>query len=346
MNKKALLAKVLSVTGTLSVCRALFTPTNDVLPILAYHRVKPLEDDYPFDKELISAAPEEFFWQMQHVKNYYDPIKLTDLHLFFSGELPWPKRPVIITFDDGFDDNYHHAYPILKKLQVPATLFLATDYIGATETYWFDYTVFLLKQLKQSLTLHTSDKHCSDKGSKTLVLDPQKPFSKQQRDLFLLLKTIPDCERHEVLKQLSAAVNVQPDETGRKHSRPMTWNNVREMIDSGVINIGSHTLSHPALNQLPREQLINELQKSKQKIETETGRPCDILAYPFGGEEITSPLVLEEVKNAGYRYALMYQSNYTLRSSYKNLQLERIHIETDISREQFAAVLALPKIFA
>jgi hypothetical protein len=171
-------------------------------------------------------------------------------------------------------------------------------------------------------------------------------LKKQQRELFRLFKLISDDARRELLVQLSQALTVQTEASVLHHSQPMSWEQVREMSATGLMDFGSHTASHPALNQLSDQQLINELQQSKLKIEQYTGKTCDIMAYPFGGNDIATPRVIEAVQQTGYRFACMYQQAYSRRAPENLLKLERIHIETDITRAQFAAMLALPGIFA
>lgn len=340
MNKKDLLAGVLSGTGVLSACRQLLTPRSNALPILAYHRVKPLLADYPFDSELISATPEDFLWQMQHIREHYTPLRLNQLGEYFAGQKPWPARPVVITFDDGFDDNYRYAFPVLQQLNIPATLFVATDYIDTNNSYWFDWAVFLLKRLASPITLQAAE------PNGCITLDPQQPLKLMQREFFLRLKQISEASRQELLQQLARHIDGVTDAAVLAHSQPMSWENIREMVNSGLIDIGSHTCSHPILNQIPRAQMVTELQQSKQKIEMETGRPCTTMAYPFGGEDIASPAVVDAVKNAGYALGCMYQQGYARRTPDDLFKLDRIHVETDISRAQFAAMLALPGIFA
>jgi peptidoglycan/xylan/chitin deacetylase (PgdA/CDA1 family) len=339
MNKKGFLADVLHASGILSICRSVLTQHNGVLPILAYHRVKPLTADYAFDEELISATPEDFLWQMHHIKDHYTPIRLTDIGLYASSVLPWPKRPVIITFDDGFDDNYHYAYPILKQLNIPATIFLATDYIGSDKIFWFDWVVFMLKKLNAGINLKI------DGGGKKFILSAPH-LLRQQTELFGFLKSISDAERLKIIIQLENAIKVNHSNVPLAASRAMNWDSVREMSASGCIDFGSHTQSHPALNQLNRDALIYELQGSKQIIEAEIGKPCNTFAYPFGGEDITTAEVVAQVTQAGYRYACMYQKAYSHRNALNNFKLERLHIERDINHAHFAAILALPAIFS
>jgi len=338
ITKKDLLAKLFSASGVTSLARQFFTPHNNALPILAYHRVKSVAEDYPFDSELISATPKDFLWQMQHIKTRYDVLRLKDLADYFSGHLPWPKRPLVITFDDGFDDNYLNAFPVLKQLDIPATIFLATNYIGTETVYWFDLVVLCLKHLPRPLLLETA--------THKIQLDPQISLPKQQREFFQLLKSVSNETRLEILGQLFAAVELPSDDNLLRQSRAMSWEQVSEMSASGLVDFGSHTLTHPALNQLSDSALHQELQQSKLIIEKNTGKICDVMAYPFGGDDITTPQVLNAVQQTGFRLACVYQQNYSTRSPDNILKLERIHVETEINRARFAAMLAMPGIFA
>ncbi|MBL8524644.1 MAG: polysaccharide deacetylase, partial [Betaproteobacteria bacterium] len=80
------------------------------ITILAYHRILNSwdEEHFPFDVELISASCEDFAWQMEYVRSHYSPIAFRDVIAFLDGKCALPPRPLLVTFDDGFDDNYHH----------------------------------------------------------------------------------------------------------------------------------------------------------------------------------------------------------------------------------------------
>src|SRR3989344_3737003 len=95
--------------------------------ILTYHSVS-------YEKNFITITPEEFEWQLEKIRSLgYKVISLAELERMLDAGAVAP-RTIILTFDDGRKDNYQYAFPILKKFNMPATIFLATDYINASLT--------------------------------------------------------------------------------------------------------------------------------------------------------------------------------------------------------------------
>lgn len=108
--------------------------SNNKLIVLAYHRIMEFDENFPFDIELISARPQQFEKQIKHISKYYSPITIEELCECHRTKSKIPDRSVLITFDDGFYDNYEYAFPVLKKYNVPATIFVSTDYIDSNTT--------------------------------------------------------------------------------------------------------------------------------------------------------------------------------------------------------------------
>jgi len=341
MRKKVMLAKALSATRTLSLAGALWPSPRRELKVLAYHRVLDVADDdaFDFDVELISAGTADFDWQVRHVRDNYDPITFADLLAALDGRAALPSRPVIFTFDDGFDDNYEYAYPILRRHGVPATIFISSDYIGAARTYWFDWVSYLVNQcggrrielpgLGQSFDCPTARS-----GRRALIMD-----------LLERLKRVPDAARRAAVDELEAASGVEFPAAGFAESRPMSWDQVREMADNGI-EFGSHTASHPILKQVDDAGLERELGGCKQRIEAELGRACDVIAYPVGGAHAFDQRIIDHVGRAGYRLGASYQRGTNDIDALETFAMKRIHVEREVGREQFAAALALPALFA
>ncbi len=139
-GKRDIAARALCRAGAIGLAsRVRARPTRSVT-ILAYHRVLdvPVEDDFPFDIELVSATVRDFAAQMAYVREHYRPATFeTVIAHLDRGEQP-PRGTVIVTFDDGFADNYENAFPVLRSLGMPATIFLATGYLDRGDTYWYE----------------------------------------------------------------------------------------------------------------------------------------------------------------------------------------------------------------
>jgi peptidoglycan/xylan/chitin deacetylase (PgdA/CDA1 family) len=206
-------------------------------------------------------------------------------------------EPVIaITFDDGYEDNYRNAFPILERYGLPATVFLTTGSIDSGEPLWFEQLAGAVK---------TSSREFIDLEFDIPRRFALKTLSQRLRansEIFRLLRQMDDCQRRErlaeVLRQLGPA---PPSNSGL--SRMLTWEQIRQM-KAGGIDFGGHTVTHPFLSKVAPEQACWEISECKSRIEQELQKPVDYFAYPNGREEDFAKRNKELLRNAGYRAAM------------------------------------------
>ncbi len=117
---------------------------EDKLLVLAYHRICETEG-FTWDDDLVSASPREFERQIRYIAERFTPITFEELGRILNGRSLMPPRPVIVTFDDGYMDNYLQAFPILKRYKVPATFFIPVGFIGTQRITWWDLKAFKRK---------------------------------------------------------------------------------------------------------------------------------------------------------------------------------------------------------
>lgn len=339
-DKKALLANFLHASGLnypISFLQDLIAPG---VRILAYHRVMNYEEEsYPFDLELISATPEKFRYQVDFLKKHYSPMSFAELAELTEKGIRPPKNAIIITFDDGFSDNYEFAFPILKEANVPATIFISTNYIDGEDTFWFDQLAYAVK--KQ----HATDIKFEFKG-KEFNFPASNSEAKETclKETLAWIKKVPDNDRLNFLRNLKSHIQV---ESANAHlSKPMTWEQIKE-LDAGGIEIASHTCSHPILSQLSENELISEIFESKQKIEDTLGKPCTAISYPVGVSHTYNQVVTDAVKKAGYVFGCTYESGINKVESLSKfpLHLQRNAVERYTTDPLFTSTLALPSIF-
>jgi len=337
MGKKDMLASLMNGAGMLPVFNSLRGFLVKEVRILAYHRIYDLqpEGDYQFDRDLVSATRAQFEQQIEHLVRRYTPITFARLLESIDGTAHLPRDAVIVTFDDGFEDNYVNAFPILKKYKVPATIFLATDYVGQPKTFWFDRVVY---NLHRARVLDLSD-HGGPR-----IPDFANDREANTRTVLRFLKRIPNRERLAILDRIETEFGDVYPEQGFAASRPMTWDQVREMSRAGI-EFGSHTQSHPVLSRLDQAQLEHELAASRHIIEEHTGKPCTILAYPVGGQEEYDERTREVARRVGYRLGVSYRSGTNVIGKIEQFDMRRLHVETYVDRHRFAAMLSLPEIF-
>jgi peptidoglycan/xylan/chitin deacetylase (PgdA/CDA1 family) len=307
------------------------------LRILAYHRV--LDDDpraFPFDEELISATTEMFYRQMKFVQRHFEVISFRELAERERADRPWPERALIITFDDGYRDNYTNAWPILREVGLTATIFLTTGHIGSTELFWWDAVAYCLKRIKQtSITL-------SDFISEPMALASADDRRRAKDRILAWLKQIPEERRRDFVGQLVAKLDA-PLPEGAAEALPLAWKEVRQMAASGI-EFGSHSVTHPILTQVSQTQLKAEAVVSKQTIEQELGQEVLAFAYPAGRRDRFNQTVRAMIAQSGYRYALSYDEGMALEAHTDRFALPRIHSERDLSLNLFRANLLFPQL--
>lgn len=96
-------------------------------PTLMYHHIQPMEEAKAAGHQYLNVAPETFRTQLQYIKDKgYNVVSMSELIAFFDSGTPLPKKPILITIDDGYKDNHTYAFPILREFSYPATIFLST----------------------------------------------------------------------------------------------------------------------------------------------------------------------------------------------------------------------------
>ncbi len=311
------------------------------LTILAYHRVLEHwdEEQFEFDVELISASAKEFAWQMAYVRENYSPITFCQLIAFLDGRARLPKRPILVTFDDGFDDNYHHAFPILRSADVPATVFLSTGYIGGVRTFWYDWLCYLC-----NFAARSKNRADITFGGKEFQLGYDLAQRRENiSGLFGFVKRMKDDALRSELKRLEEDLDIEYPSIGFDASRPLSWEQVREMSEGGI-EFGSHAVTHPILTNLSEGQLSEELNSSKRRIETELAQRVEVIAYPVGEDFAFDDAVIKASRDAGYRLGASYISGVNDLSDLDHFRLKRLHVERYTTRSDFQGMLAMPTL--
>ena len=307
------------------------------LRILAYHRI--LDDKancFPFDKDVISASSEDFYQQMKFVSSHFDVISFADLHECEQQNRNWPDRALIVTFDDGYRDNYTNAFPILKAFNIPATIFLVTGHIGQTKLFWWDAVAFCVKHTKLAA------KDFSEISEQTLQLTGQREKELAIERILGWIKQVPDEVSRQFVARLPEELEVEMPESVSVGMH-LSWDEVKEMAEN-KIEFGSHTVTHPILANVCEEQLERELFESKKTIEQNLNKEVLSLAYPVGRKTKFNTLTQQVAAKHGFRYAVSYEEGIVLQTGYDRFAMPRVHVETEYSRSLFRANIMFPQL--
>ncbi len=235
--------------------------------IFLYHRVN--DDCDPF---LPSLPVEEFRRQMEYIARNFNVVSLNDIA---EGRIGNEKSQysVAITFDDGYRDNFTSAFPILKELGIPATIYLATGYVGTSRIPWYDEICLAFK-----LTVRTQFQL-----SRTNA--PAGSMTTQAERVALLdrvldwLRELDDEARRQAMPEIFRALGVPASLTLPNYM--LGWDEIKQM-KAHNIEFGAHTVSHPVLSRISGRQLQEEISTSKKTIEQKLKTEVRHFAYPFG----------------------------------------------------------------
>jgi peptidoglycan/xylan/chitin deacetylase (PgdA/CDA1 family) len=298
--------------------------------ILTYHGVMPGDDDsYDFLLANFVAAG-AFEAQMNWLSSRYTLVPLHRLVDALDGGPELPPRAATVTFDDGFANNYHIAFPILRRLGIPATIFLATEKIGTPGAQLWT------ERVKRAIYLTPLTTVTLDGTAHALTTNPRREAV--ARAVLGRLKRLPPAERDRcVLDVEQACGRLQLTAEDGMRFDFMTWRQVREMADAGI-EFGSHTVTHPILTTLDSVTLEWEVRESKRVIEEQLGRECYAFAYPNGGAQDFDERAMTALRDAGYRCALSLEGGLVPRNA-RRYAMDRVNIARDYEKPLYNATL-------
>lgn len=267
--------------------------------VLTYHGVLNGSADYDYLNHNFIAA-EVFDEQMRYICRRYRPIALRELvALYREGRTPSP-RSVVVTFDDGFANNFTVAYPILRRHSVPFTVFVTTGLLDTPGA------MLWTERAKRSLYFYPERSVSLQLAGAAVTLDLSSPAARAgaSKSLLNLLKRLTPAVRNQALDDLERVCGARPVETHERERYDfLTWAQAREMASAGV-EIGSHTVSHPILTTLDAGELRQELAESKRHVETALGQECLSFAYPNGSSADFGAREKTVLRECGYQCGL------------------------------------------
>jgi len=297
--------------------------------ILTYHRfgargggANGRSPGWPSWPSCVDKTPANVFAeQLEYLTRRYNVVPLSRLAESMGRREQAPARLAAITIDDGYRDAYEVAYPLLRRFDAPATLFVPADFIDRRAWMWTDKARFLTRRaVSQRLAIKI--------GGQELRFDLDAPSSRRDaaERVNTTLKRIPEEVKEEAIERLARACGVALPQTPPDEFGPIAWAEAREMQAHGI-EIGSHTLTHPILTRVGDERLRSELQESRSRLEEVLRRRIEQFCYPNGDHD---ERVRSEVARAGYRVAVTCEGGLNKRGD-DPLTLRRIHTERDLA---------------
>ncbi len=243
--------------------------------ILMYHGVVK-HQDLSLSVNHISVS--DFEKHLEYFSRNFKIISLEEAFDNYRSGKATKRKSLVITFDDGYENNYLNAYPLLKKYNFPATIFVTSQcLLNPERLLWYDQldlcksVINYEKFSKREIQLSSQDENG------TLKI----------RDIHALRRLMKSVNAKDKELILSNVINKDEakdiiNKTDPEYYRLLKKDQIREMADSGLIEIGSHTVFHPNLDTLQTKDLEFELNESKKILQLASAKKINSIAFPDG----------------------------------------------------------------
>jgi peptidoglycan/xylan/chitin deacetylase (PgdA/CDA1 family) len=296
------------------------------LLVLGYHRIGDFRHA-EYDPDVFSASADEFYDQVSYLKATYGIATCEEL---LAGPSTWSHGTrILLTFDDGYLDNYTTAYPILRSLGVQGTFLLPTGFIGSSTVPWWDAIAYMIsRSAKRHIRVPCLTSEIFDRSQEEPVMIARR--------ILRFYRESNDPHPGQVLQQVSESTRVIPPQAA-DHRRFLNWAEAREMVDGGMA-IGSHSHTHPLLGGLPVERQMEEALVSMQQIRENLRIAARVFALPCGS---CSPETAGVLAAAGYEMSLSTESGPNLASTWDPFRIRRVLVSRDERKESARLRLAI-----
>lgn len=293
-----------------------------------YHRIaEPRVDPWG-----LAVRPDHFEAHLAVLRRSRHPLSMAELvERLERGALP--HDAVAVTFDDGYADTLREAKPRLAAAAIPATLFLATGFVGQSTEYWWDELARSILGRAEALDREVTIGGDSYRLTFAAAGDEERQGSswrawnapRTDREAVYLavwsrLRELPARDRDAAMGRLREVLRAPAPETG---SLPMTAAEVVDLAADGLFDIGGHTATHPVLPSLDPAGRRREIRQGKDACEGLIGRAVAGFAYPHGANDADSRAAVRE---CGFRWACSTESRPVAASNLDWYALPRLAV--------------------
>jgi peptidoglycan/xylan/chitin deacetylase (PgdA/CDA1 family) len=301
--------------------------------ILTLHHVRPQRPDAFQPNRLLEVAPEfleRLLYRLRH--EHVDLVSLDEMHRrMTAGE--FQRRFVCITFDDGYKDLLQHAFPLLKKYQVPFALYIPTsfpDRIG--ELWWVALEAAIAQNDRIGLIVDGKDRFfdCATVTEKRELYDEAYRYLRSMKD---------ENELRRVVRNLCARHGIDPLSFSRDLC--MSWEEIARLAADPLCTIGAHTVNHVMLRKVQNDATARaEMEMSRAVLEAALGRRPEHLAYPVGDSTSAGPREFRIAAELGFKTAVTTRPGVIFKVHRDHLTaLPRISVNGEFQQQRYLKVL-------
>lgn len=264
------------------------------LYVFNYHRIGDAQS-CQFDRAVFSCSVTAFEQHIKEISENFIVIDTVKLNELIANNKLSDDRYALVTFDDGYLDNFTDVLPIMQKYAMPGVFYLVTDFLNEISIPWWDEIAYILRHsIGKHYQLPNGDEkyHLVD-GNIDQVIRHIMLKAKKMNDCGILdvladiRKTFPDAYQYLKKEQVNLLMN---------------WDHAQALIAGGM-EIGSHTNSHPILSQLTDSEQLVEIASSKELLEQRLKTSVNSIAYPVGRYHCYNEKTFQYTQSSGYQIA-------------------------------------------
>lgn len=297
-------------------------PRRRCLIVLNYHRIgDPHRTEH--DRGVFAATESQFAQQVEWLHRTFRLLRLEEAEELVDRQERIRHAHVLITFDDGYRDNYDTAFPILRGIGAPATFFLPTGLIGTSTVPWWDQVALLVRRNRRRPIVLEYPRHVEVDGDDETVI----------RRLLSLYKEPTTVDSQRFLAEVGRACG-----DGLTHVADervfLDWDEAREMVRGGM-SFGSHAHSHEILSRQSEATQRDELERSRAILKEQLAINTSALAYPVGSPGSFSAATRRALHDTGYRTAFSYYGGINLPGEMDRFNVLRIKLDLEGNLQHF-----------
>ena len=302
--------------------------------VLMYHRVLSDDDPYiPYIQPGMYVRTSSFDRQLEFLADNYQIVSLQEmLELIATRQVATDRQYCVITFDDGWLDNYQHAFPLLKKFSAPATIFLTASFVGTQRFFWHEKVsklFYLARNRPEHLARSTDGTGNASDGALSMLrrhIFSQEHSATAVDAAIETLKPLSVAHIDQIVDELAAELGISLE----NERTMLSWDEIAEMGNNGV-SFGSHTCEHRILTQIDLQEAAREISASMQQLQSRGLNYVPVFCYPNG---LYNDAIRSLVIDAGYSAAVTTKLGRQSAELQDPFTIARVGIHDDIARNK------------
>lgn len=300
--------------------------------MLTLHRVRPSSDHRDFaPNRILEITPAFLEATIVQIKRLgYRLVSLDEFHRRLT-EQDFSEPFVSFTLDDGYADNYAHAFPIFRKHEVPFAIYVCTGLIDGTMRPWW-------KILEEVIFARERIQVTVDGRSQIFeTISTKQKYSAFQK-IYWALRRMPHDTQMATIEALEHRYKMRAD-VSQWRDEAASWQMLSEMLDTGLLTVGAHTITHDALSKLPKSRVREEMAGSRNRLEKMLGTSPKHFAYPYGDANSASRREFEIASEHGFKTAVTTRKGVVLPDHVEHLHaLPRVSLNGDYQQSRYVTV--------